>query len=192
MESSRKQTGHQFTGMVLAGGRSSRFGRDKGLYPYLGKPMVEHALDILGNHFDSLCISTNDPGSYAYLNLPLLPDIHRGCGPLGGLHAGLKLPGTGIAVLSCDMPHVPGELFEMLLQNLDGHLAVVPAHGQFREATCAIYTSACLPAFEKALMERRYKIMDALAGVAVNFVDVSEAIFYHPQIFHNINYRADL
>ena len=217
------------TGIILAGGRSSRFGRDKGLFPFRGKPLVEHAIDILQPIINDIRISTNQPETYAYLGLPMIGDIHQGCGPLGGMHAALLAmpsvetrfiasqteyqgdramgrqgdgatgrggdkatgrPGDiaeAIAVISCDTPLVPPELYGMLLENLGEFDAVVPVHGDYLEATCAIYTTNCLPVFEEAILAKRFKIVDALKKVNTLFLNIKQASFYHPGIFHNIN-----
>lgn len=79
-----------FYGIILAGGRSSRFGQDKGLYPWRGKPLAEHARDILMPNVPNLAISTNNQEAYAYLGLPLIPDLVPGCGPLGGMYSALR------------------------------------------------------------------------------------------------------
>jgi molybdenum cofactor guanylyltransferase len=208
---------HKIAGIVLAGGRSSRFGSDKGLYPYQGRPLVEHAIDILRPNFPTLIISTNNPDAYAYLNLPMVADTYPGCGPIGGIfsalcHVGAKnfspLHGTtkhgvpqhppphqrnmSIAIISCDTPHVPPKLFAFLRENLAGYDAVVPVHEGFKEATCAIYTSACLPYLEQAINHKRYKILDALKQANILFLDVTSADFYREGMFYNINYLADV
>ena len=96
------------------------------------------------------------------------------------------------AVISCDTPHLPPELFAFLRDNLGDHDAVIPVHQGFKEATCAIYTTACLPHLEQTIQEKRYKIMDALEQANTLFLDVTKADFYRPEMFHNINYRTDL
>ena len=208
---------HQIAGIVLAGGKSSRFGSDKGLYPYQGKPLVEHAIDILRPNFPHLIISTNNPDAYANLNLPMVADTYPGCGPIGGIYSALckvgaknfsPLRGTtkqgvpqrlpphqrkmSIAIISCDTPHVPPELFAFLKENLGSHDAVVPVHEGFKETTCAIYTTGCLPYLEQAIKHKRYKILDALEEANTLFLDVPTANFYKPGMFHNINYLADV
>ncbi len=64
---SHRHTDTSVTGVVLAGGRSSRFGQDKGLYPYHGKPLVLHAADIIRPLCDELLIISNTPEEYRIL-----------------------------------------------------------------------------------------------------------------------------
>lgn len=104
----------------------------------------------------------------------------------------LNPKGTFIAILSCDTPHVPAELFAFLKKNLGDHDAVVPMHNGHKEATCAIYTTACLPHLEHAIQLKRYRILDALKQANILFLDVTSASFYREGMFYNINYLKDL
>lgn len=181
------------SGVVLAGGKSSRFGQDKGLFVYQGKPLVQHAIAILDSHCDEVLVSTNNPQGYAFTGLPTFEDIYRECGPLGGMHAGLVHASTEcVFFLGCDMPHVPPAILPFLLGHALGYDAVVPVHHHFRETLCMVMRRDSLPIVEQAILERKWKILDMLAMLRVNFVPVSDQDFYQERIFHNINYRGDV
>ncbi len=74
-------------GYVLAGGRSSRMGRDKALLELAGKPLVRHAVKKLRRVCMDVRVLSDNPELAAYA--PIVPDIHRDCGPMGGIEAAL-------------------------------------------------------------------------------------------------------
>ena len=182
----------KITGVVLAGGQSRRFGRDKGLYSYKGKPLVLRAADIIRPLCDEIRISTNNPEAYTQFGLPLIADIFQGCGPLGGIHSGLThARHDTVLFIACDTPNVPVSIYHFLLNNMHSHNAIMPAHGSYIETLCAVYHKRCLPKIEEALKNRVYKILDAHNEMDVRYVAVEKEDFYSPAIFHNINYQND-
>ena len=74
-------------GYVLAGGQSSRMGRDKALLLLAGRPLVQHAATKLGRICREVSILSAMPELAAFGRL--VPDVHPGCGPLGGMEAAL-------------------------------------------------------------------------------------------------------
>lgn len=74
-------------GFVLAGGQSSRMGRDKALMELAGRPLAEHAVEKLRRVCSDVAICSSNPSLAAYA--PLLADVHPGCGPIGGMEAAL-------------------------------------------------------------------------------------------------------
>ena len=77
------------TAVILAGGKSSRFGSNKALAEFKGIRLIERVTDILGKIFTKLIIITNSPVEYSYLNIPLYQDLIEGLGPIGGIYTGL-------------------------------------------------------------------------------------------------------
>ncbi len=77
----------EISGFVLAGGRSTRMGRDKALIPLAGKPLIEHAVTKLRRICAEVSILSSNPALAAFA--PLVPDIHPGCGPIAGMAAAL-------------------------------------------------------------------------------------------------------
>jgi molybdopterin-guanine dinucleotide biosynthesis protein A len=98
-------------GYVLAGGRSSRMGRDKALLQIGDKLLVEHAVTKLRR----LCADVNILGSDPELETtaPLVRDIHSGCGPLSGIEAALvHSRHDWNLILPVDMPFLPTRLLD--------------------------------------------------------------------------------
>ena len=97
-------------GIVLAGGLSSRMGRDKALLPWRGKPLLLHMRDLLlAAGADPVRISGDYPAHGG------LPDAVPRCGPLGGLHTAIAgLPDGPAWVLPVDMPRLSVALLHQL------------------------------------------------------------------------------
>jgi len=97
-------------GIVLAGGLSSRMGRDKALLPWRGKPLLLHMRDLLiAAGADPVRISGDYPAHGG------LPDAVPRCGPLGGLHTAIAhLPDGPAWVVPVDMPRLDVALLQQL------------------------------------------------------------------------------
>jgi molybdopterin-guanine dinucleotide biosynthesis protein A len=104
----------QITGLILAGGRAQRMGGiDKGLIPFLGKPLIESAIKRLGNQVGPILINANrNITKYATYGHPVIvdetPDFS---GPLAGFSAGLKAcTSPYLLTAPCDSPLLPADL----------------------------------------------------------------------------------
>lgn len=177
-------------GFVLAGGSSSRMGRDKALLPWLGSTLVEHVAQRVFEAAGSVAL-IGPPDRYAGLPLTVIPDLRPGMGPLGGIETALaQTAADWNLVLACDMPAVPVPFMTELLERaarLDaGCLVPVTPSGRL-QPLCAVYHRRCLPAFRTALDRGTRSLRDALAAVAAlrHPVD-SEALFA------NLNRPSDL
>ncbi len=188
-----KHMANEVTGVVLSGGRSSRFGQDKGLYPYKGKPLVLHALEILDPICSKLMISTNDSRSYAGFGYECIEDLSPNAGPLAGIQSALTHAPTDIvALISCDTPHIPSTLYATLIDSIRNHDVVMPSHSGFIETMTAVYAKKCLPWIETAIKLKRFRILDAIKPMDSLFLEIEHKGFYRPDIFHNINYKEDI
>ncbi|MCC6279689.1 MAG: NTP transferase domain-containing protein [Saprospiraceae bacterium] len=106
-------------GLVLAGGRSLRMGRDKGAIAWHGKPQREFAADLLKNMCAEVFISCR-PGQEAEMGTtyPTLPDTFADLGPYGAiLSAFRQSPNTAWLVVACDLPLLDEATLRFLLEN---------------------------------------------------------------------------
>jgi len=125
------------SGAILAGGRGRRMGEaDKGLLPFLGRPLIKHVIDILKPQVESILISANrHHEDYAQLGFPVVSDRDGGfSGPLAGIARVLEEATTPfILVVPCDMPFLPADLVRRLMAALmthGGELAVARGAGR--------------------------------------------------------------
>jgi molybdopterin-guanine dinucleotide biosynthesis protein A len=155
---------------VLAGGDSSRMGRDKALLPFRGGALAGHVAAMVAAAAGS-AVLIGDPQKYAHLGYPVLPDRSPGAGPAGGIESALSYTAADWnLVLACDMPAIRAEFLRSLLEaaerlNAD---ALVPEGPSGRlEPLSAVYHRRCLRAMRRALEAGVRKITDALAELEV-------------------------
>ena len=106
-------------GLVLAGGKSSRMGHDKGLISYKAQPQREFASQLISNYCKEVYLSLNAEQADIYSGpLEVIQDEFLNCGPLGGiLSAFKKQPNAAWLVLACDMPFVNEATINYLVQH---------------------------------------------------------------------------
>ncbi len=139
-------------GFVLAGGQSSRMGRDKALVPLAGRPLIEHALGILRDAGLTPSIAGGQPALAAYA--PLLADAQPALGPLSGICAALASTSARWAVfLPVDLPLLPASLLLTLLRHaaLTGAPVTVPSVNGFVETFPAVLDRSIAPLLERGL-----------------------------------------
>lgn len=182
----------KISGIILAGGKSSRMGQDKGLLRFQGKRLIEYTIDLLRPLCSQLLISTNQTG-YEQFGFELVADQYPDCGPVGGLHAALNASENDWnIVLSCDTPFLNQELLKLLLKNNDGYLAVIPKHRKGMEPLAALYHRNLAGFFEQQILRGNFKLQKIIHGQNVNVFDVSILLQKHPNLFHNLNLPDDL
>jgi molybdopterin-guanine dinucleotide biosynthesis protein A len=108
------------TGLILAGGRAQRMGGiDKGLIPFMGKPLIEHAITRLSPQVATILINANrNQDHYAQYGHTVIADHHADfAGPLAGFAVGLEHCKTEYLLsVPCDSPVFPLNLSEQMLE----------------------------------------------------------------------------
>jgi molybdopterin-guanine dinucleotide biosynthesis protein A len=180
------------TGVVLAGGKSSRMGQNKAMLVYDNKPLIETVVERLSGIFSKVVLSVNDPLAFPQLNLPHVADVYPNTGPLGAIASVLETGESRIFAVACDMPFLNPRLIQFLC-SLETHDAVIPVWGEKPEALHAVYSAALLPTFQFWLNHGRYKIIDAIEESSVLYLLQQEIAKIDPdgQSFRNINTPAD-
>ena len=184
-------------GVIMAGGLSSRFGSNKALANFNGKPVIQHVADTLSPLFPSCLLATNTPEAYAFLGLPTVEDIYRNAGPLGGIHAALNsIAEPRGFIVGCDMPLLDPLLIRFLctLAEQEEWDVVLPWPASGPEPLHAVYNQSALPVIEKNLKQRNRKVSDTLAELRVRRVKETEILTIVADLttFHNINRPEDL
>lgn len=105
-------------GLVLAGGRSTRMGQDKGKLNYHGKPQREYVADMLEGMGIETYISCRDDQKEELSGYRTITDSFLDMGPVGGiLSAMLYDPNAAWLVVACDLPLVTEGVLKILLEN---------------------------------------------------------------------------
>jgi molybdenum cofactor guanylyltransferase len=190
------------TVLILAGGRSTRMGRDKAWLELDGMPLIERVARRLLPLAGEIIFSANDPAPFRELvaRLPtpaqVVGDVFADAGPLAGLHAGmLAARHEAILAVATDMPFVNHAVVEAMVGLCAQADAVVPrlAAEGFDEAQPeplhAVYRRRCLPAIEAALAANRRRVISFLAAVNVCYVDEPLLRSIDPRLtsFRNVN-----
>jgi len=183
------------TGVILAGGKSSRYGRNKALEEINGIRLIERIIDLIRPVFHRLIIITNTPHEYAYLQLPMCEDLIKGLGPLGGIYTGLQAISDGAGFfVACDMPFLNIELIRHLVKLRDDFDAVVPRIDWKIETLHTLYGKQCLLPIKELIDAGECQIIRLFHKIRVRYVDEEEIRGFDPQLrsFFNINRPQDL
>jgi molybdopterin-guanine dinucleotide biosynthesis protein A len=183
------------SGIVLAGGQSSRLGTDKSFINVNGQSLIERIVAKLSRLSDDVIIVTNSPEQYDHLEARLVGDIYPGKGVLGGLYSGLRAAiNTYSLVVACDMPFLDLNLLRYMILLARGHDVVIPRIGGFLEPLHAIYSKSCLEPIDRLLARGELKIIDFFSEVRVRYVEEGEVDIFDPQhlSFFNVNIPSDL
>lgn len=183
----------QLSAVILAGGKSSRFGTDKFRMELSGRKVLDHLLAVFRDFpFRQLVIVTAKGKETDWPEgASILSDDQEELGPIGGITTALRHLGTGILVTACDMPFISPSVIAWLLDQYDPDTdAVIPKHAQGIEPLFAIYRTSALPKLEAAIQTGRYALHLALDNARVRFVDVP-AEFSFEREFSNINTPED-
>jgi len=164
------------TGVILAGGTSSRMGRNKALLEVDGIPIITRIYRTLASLFHEVIVVTNSPLDYDFLPCRKVPDIYPGCGSIAGLHSALAHSSTTHSfVTACDLPFLDPAIIRYLCDiRAEGYDAVVPLSEGGQEPLHALYLSACKDVFENAIQNGERKILNVLGGINIRQVTCDE------------------
>lgn len=169
------------SGVILAGGKSTRMGRDKAVLEIGGKRLIDRLVEGLQGIFPEVIIVANTPGLYDYLGVRVVPDLIPGKGSLGGIYTATALANHPWAyVMACDMPFFNPRLIRYLASLTTDWDAVVPYTDDW-EPLYALYAKTCLPEMEGLIHSGNLKISRFFPSVRVRRVDGEEIRHYDPQ-----------
>lgn len=147
----------RLTGIILAGGRSSRFGSDKAFAPWNGKPLILHMLEILKPLFPVRLVvakRAHELRSRSHFDAVIVQDEFINHHPLVGILSGLKSsPTDRNFICACDMPLLRPSLIGALCEASGGYKAAVPVWKGKLQPLCGVYSKGCLPAIEAMINE---------------------------------------
>ena len=179
------------TTVILAGGKGTRIGGNKGLQLLHGKALIDWVLDAIRPHSDEILINANtNKSEYATRGYRLIADHSpEHPGPLAGLQAALhSAQHEWVACVPCDTPFLPDNLIHLLRSAITPttEAVVAIADGQ-RQPTIAIYRKDVLPRLDAYLDSGARKVGDWL-----NTLRVNEVVFDDAAAFANINSVEEL
>ena len=185
----------EVAGVVLAGGRSTRYGKNKALVKVDGISLIERVLRVLSKIFNNIYLMTNTPHEYAHLGLPMFEDEIKGLGPLGGIYTALKVIEEDYGFfVACDMPLLNEALIRHMVTSRNDFDVVIPKIDWKIESLHALYRTTCLPYIKDMIRRKEYQIFRFFDKVRVKYIEENEVRSFDPQLycFFNINRPEEL
>jgi molybdenum cofactor guanylyltransferase len=133
------------TGIILAGGKSSRMGEDKGFLKFNGKTFMSYIVEALKPIVGDIIIVSNN-SDYDIFKLKRVPDVMEDSGPLAGLYSGLAHSETeNNIVLSCDVPLINTSVLKKLIEEVSPETDVIQFESEGKTMPLvAMYKKHCM------------------------------------------------
>jgi molybdopterin-guanine dinucleotide biosynthesis protein A len=184
------------TAFILAGGKSTRMGTDKAFVEYDGRTLLVRTLDLARSVTADVRIVGSAEKFAAFA--PVVEDIFRDSGPLGGIHAALRVsPSELNLMLAVDTPFISPAFLRYLIQQAQGAreaTVVVPRSGGVRQPLCAVYSREFASAAESALRAGRNRIDRLFDEVRTRVIEQEEleGAGFSSALFRNLNTPEEL
>jgi molybdopterin-guanine dinucleotide biosynthesis protein A len=190
------------SGVILAGGRSTRMGMDKCILTFQKKPMIYWPYVLLNGIVDEVIISiaegkdTETIREFIGDDAIFVEDEKPNQGPLSGMYSSFKVAGGDyVAVIPCDSPLVHEDLYRRLFQIVEGGDAAVPKVANFYEPLHAVYKrDAMLNAIQRVFKEGELRPKATYEYLKVIPFKENEIRKFDPDLrsFFNINTSSDV
>lgn len=185
--------------IILAGGKSIRFGHDKISEKIDGKSLLDQVI----SHVEPICkdiiIVTANERAFAHLagrkNIRIVNDIIPGMGSLGGIYTGLVESKTHYnLVVAADMPFLNEALLRYMTNVAEGYDLTLPRVKNWYEPLHAVYSKKCIDPAKAIFAEGKRVIVELFKYVKVKYVEAEEIDRFDPQhlSFFNINTQQDM
>ena len=186
--------------IILAGGKSSRFGSDKAMYKIEQKPMLENIVEKLEVFFDNIYIIGNEKQKLKEVNrqIKFLSDIIPDKGPLGGLYTGLSESDSQFNYLqACDMPFICEEYLNFMksyIKEDSNYDAYIPVKDGYLEPFVGIYNKSIKNDILKLIKKEQLNFDYLFNEINIKKIpeEEIEKVADPKKIFFNINRKEDL
>jgi molybdopterin-guanine dinucleotide biosynthesis protein A len=182
--------------IILAGGKNTRISRNKAFIQLpTGESILQNILNVLQKIFPEIIIVTNHRQAYLKFGVPVVEDLIKESGPLGGIFTGLCFSASKRSfVVACDMPFIKPALITLLLRESTNWDLVIPEVSGKVEPLFAVYSKDCIPVMFEHLKEQNLKMRDILDRLRAKRIGVDQINRLDPQhlSFFNINTEEDL
>ncbi|MCF6295669.1 MAG: molybdenum cofactor guanylyltransferase [Flavobacteriaceae bacterium] len=165
------------TGIILAGGKSSRIGSDKGFVLLKNKPFIQHIIEAVQPLVDEIIIVSNNP-DYDIFMLKRVNDLMKDSGPLAGLYTGLHYSNTeNNLVLSCDVPLINTETLRKLTEQKEENADIIQLESKGKTMPLiAMYKKHSESKFFELLQQGERRLRFAVNQCKVKTIVLSAAL----------------
>jgi molybdopterin-guanine dinucleotide biosynthesis protein A len=179
-------------GYILAGGKSSRMGEDKGLILFNRKPVVQYVIDALAPVVDEVVIVSNNQ-AYEVFGLKVIADEIKDVGPAGGIGAALQnSTSEKNFIVGCDMPFVTREAIETVIKQSYGYQITLPLNADQLEPLFGVYTTDCKDEWLRLVREGIVKLHELVTHFNLKKLKTDNNGLFAEKLFMNINTRQEL
>ncbi len=185
------------TGVILAGGLSTRYGgRNKALLQVGGRCILDRLFEVFRGLFAETILVTNRPEEFLEWDVFIVTDLFAVRSSLTGIHTGLfyaRQPHAFFA--ACDTPFLQRGVVEAVLEGIEPAVdLVIPRTAAGLEPLCAAYSKRCLRSVEDHLRRGLFKIQWALANKRIREIPEEVLRRRDPELrsFFNVNTPEDL
>ncbi len=181
------------TAIILAGGKSSRMGEDKGLVLLKGKPMIQYLLDLFLDLKIPVIIIANN-SQYKKFGVPVFSDIIKNKGPLSGIYSGLYHSKTEKNfIVSCDIPFLSKNIVEFLIENTENEMVTVLSLNEKIQPLTGVYSKKLKNKILFNLYEDKLKLRTFIQSVDYKSIDIIDSVFENVEnALINVNTKTEL
>ena len=178
------------SGVINAGGKSTRMKFNKAFAEIEGKPIIEIIIDKFVPLFKEIIIISNEPELYEKYGYQVHGDIYTDKGPVGGMHAALSYASyDNVFILGCDMPLMDMRIAEYLLERMGDKDSAVPRIKGYLQPMSAVYNKKCLPRLKYNLETDRLKLTRLFEELDAIIIEEEELACFGDldELFLNVN-----
>ncbi len=176
-----------YSGIILAGGQSSRMGQDKALMEIDGIPMIQRIASVLKEFTDEIIIASNNTIHHQYGDSGISDNFPH-AGPMAGIETGLQIARNNSSiVVSCDTPFITATILESLVAEKDHDAIIARCNGRIHPLV-GIYRDSSLETIQSHLSTKRLKMQDLLHSLNTKFIDFPNSM---EEAFNNINTKEE-
>jgi molybdopterin-guanine dinucleotide biosynthesis protein A len=185
-----------FSAALIAGGRSSRMGRDKALLPVAGASRVlwQQQLDVLRDLEPAAIFWSGQPRHGLPADVHVVSDEIENLGPLAGINACLnRCESDLLVVLAIDLPRMSATYLRSLLAQCSSARGVIVQHDGFFEPLAAVYPKRMRVLASEHLHQKQLALQPLMReAVKREFLNVVSLDKNDVPLFKNVNTPNDL
>lgn len=163
------------TGIILAGGKSSRMGTDKGTLVLNKKTFIQHIIEAMEPLVNNIIIVSDNP-NHSEFNIKRVEDSIKNAGPLAGIYSGLQHSKTDYnLVVSCDVPLITSKVLQELIKNYEEGFNVIQLESHLKSMPLtAIYKKTCLQLIKDLLDKGERRVRFAVSQLKTKTIKLDD------------------
>ena len=182
----------KITSIILAGGKSSRFGKNKALEKINNISIIEYVYNSVNDFSDEIIISSNTE-DYNFLSARIVKDNIENIGPVSGIFSSLIESQNEVNLITtCDTPLLNRKFFEYLLSNSQSFDVSNPIHNNITEPLIGVFTKSIVSLIKNNIIAGNTTPPKIFKQTRNQFIKIDSSLdFYHKEMFRSINTEKD-